>query len=103
MMGWYGAMGPLAGLAMIVFWVALLGLIMWAVRRLLPGNSGETTRANSESAVEILDRRLANGEIDMHDWQAQRSALMATQKESCLLYTSPSPRDRQKSRMPSSA
>ena len=26
-----------------------------------------------------------------------------TQKRSCLLYTSPSPRDRQKSRMPSSA
>ena len=26
-----------------------------------------------------------------------------TEKESCLLYTSPSPRDRQKSRMPSSA
>jgi putative membrane protein len=82
MMGWYGAMGPLAGLAVLVFWVALLGLIMWAVGRLLPGSSGEKTRANSESALEILDRRMANGEIDMHDWQAQRSALMATQKES---------------------
>ena len=82
MMGWYGAMGPLAGLAMLVFWVALLWLIIWAVGRLLPGSSGETTCAKSESPVEILDRRLANGEIDMHDWQAQRSALMATQKES---------------------
>jgi putative membrane protein len=82
MMGWYGAMGPLAGLAMIVFWLALLGLIMWAVARLLPGSSGETTRANSESALEILDRRMANGEVDMHDWQAQRSALMAAQKGS---------------------
>jgi putative membrane protein len=82
MMGWYGVMGPLAGFVMIVFWLALLGLIIWAVGRLLPGNSGETTRATSESAVEILDRRMANGEIDMHDWQAQRSALMATQKES---------------------
>jgi putative membrane protein len=82
MMGWYGGMGPLAGLAMFVFWLALLGLILWAVGRLLPGNSGETTRADSESAVEILDRRLANGEIDMHDWQAQRSALMGAQEES---------------------
>jgi putative membrane protein len=82
MMGWYGAMGPLAGLAMIVFWLSLLGLIVWAVGRVLPGNSGETTREDSESAVEILDRRLANGEINMHDWQAQRSALMATQTES---------------------
>ena len=82
MMGWHGAMGPLAGLAMLVFWVVLLGLIVWAVGRLLPGNSGETTRANSESAVEILDRRMANGEIEMHDWQAQRSALMATPRGS---------------------
>jgi len=81
-MGWHGAMGPLAGLAMLVFWVVLLGLIIWAVGRLLPGNSGETTRANSESALEILDRRMANGEIEMHDWQAQRSALIATQRGS---------------------
>ena len=30
-------------------------------------------------------------------------AIIATCGETCLLYTSPSPRDRQKSRMPSSA
>jgi uncharacterized membrane protein len=83
MMGWYGGgMGPLAGLAIIVFWVILFVLIVWAVGRLLPGNGGETIAGNSESAVEILDRRLADGEIDMHDWQARRSALMATQGES---------------------
>jgi uncharacterized membrane protein len=83
MMGWYGGgMSPIAGLAVIAFWVILFGLILWAVGRLLPGCSGETTTANSESAVEILDRRLANGEIDTHDWQARRSALMATQRES---------------------
>ena len=83
MMGWYGGgMGPLAGLAMIAFWAILLGLIVWAVGRLLPGSSGEMTAASSESAVEILDRRLASDEIDMQDWQARRSALMATQGES---------------------
>jgi putative membrane protein len=82
MMGWYGGMGSLAGFAVIVFWLSLLGLIMWAVGRLLPGSSGEMTTADSESAVEILDRRLANGEIDVHDWQAQRSVLMAAQEGS---------------------
>jgi hypothetical protein len=60
----------------------LLGGIWWGGGGLLPGSSRETTRKNSESAVEILDRRMANDEIDMHEWQAQRSALMATQKES---------------------
>ena len=34
---------------------------------------------------------------------AQKGNLMLLNKETCLLYTSPSPRDRQKSRMPSSA
>jgi putative membrane protein len=83
MMGWYGGgMGPLAGFVLIAFWVILLGLITWAVGRVLPGSSAETSAADSESAVEILDRRLADGEIDMHDWQARRSALMATQGES---------------------
>ena len=33
----------------------------------------------------------------------QKQELAEQQFESCLLYTSPSPRDRQKSRMPSSA
>ena len=34
---------------------------------------------------------------------AKDSAFQKKMKETCLLYTSPSPRDRQKSRMPSSA
>jgi hypothetical protein len=55
MMGWYGgAMGPLAGLAIIVFWVVMFVLIVWAVGRLLPGSSAETTVANSESAWRSL-------------------------------------------------
>ena len=42
----------------------------------------------------VIDITLASGSLmqDIHAWEV-----------SCLLYTSPSPRDRQKSRMPSSA
>ena len=37
-------------------------------------------------------------------WSARKAqALAKAYKKACLLYTSPSPRDRQKSRMPSSA
>ena len=35
--------------------------------------------------------------------QSEIAALKSQLNKSCLLYTSPSPRDRQKSRMPSSA
>jgi putative membrane protein len=81
MMGWYGGgMGPLGWLGMGVFWLLLLGLIVWLVVRLLPGSSGGTTRPAAESALEILDRRLASGEIDLAAWQAQRSALVAAQR-----------------------
>jgi len=78
MMGWYGGgMGLLGWLAMALFWLILLGLIVWLVTRLLPDGSGGTTRPTGESPLDILDRRLAMGEIDLDTWQAQRAALLA--------------------------
>jgi len=82
MMGWYGGgMGALGWLGMGLFWLILLGLIVWMVTRLLPGGrDDQATRSDSEPAVEILDRRMANGEIDTQTWQAQRAALLAAQR-----------------------
>ncbi len=81
MMGWYGnGMGPLMWLGMGLFWLVLLGLIVWLVLRLLPGSSEPATGGTSESAVEILDRRMANGEIDTETWQVQRAALLAARR-----------------------
>jgi putative membrane protein len=82
MMAWYGGgMGLLGWLAMGLFWLLLLGLIVWLVVRLLPGSGGGTTRDVGESALEILDRRLASGEIDLEAWKAHRAALVAAQSE----------------------
>ena len=81
MMSWYGGgMGPLGWLAMVVFWLILLGLIVWLVVRLVPGSSDGTMHAAGESPLEILDRRLARGELDLETWQAQRAALIAAWK-----------------------
>ena len=80
MMGWYGnGTGSLGWLGMGVFWLILLGLIVWLVMRLLPGSGGGTTRNTGESALEILDRRLASGQIDLEPWQTQRAALLGAQ------------------------
>jgi putative membrane protein len=82
MMGWYGGgMGGLMWLGMGLFWLILLGLIVWLVTRLLPASGEQPTRTSGESAVEILDRRMANGEMAMEVWQAQRAALLAAQRD----------------------
>jgi len=78
MMGWYGGeMSPVSGIAVVVFWLAVLALIVWLVGRLLPGVSGRTTSPPSESELEVLDRQLASGDIEMHAWQDQRGAFLA--------------------------
>ena len=73
MMGWYGdGTGALGWLGMGVFWLILLGLIVWLVMRLLPGSGRGTTRPTGESAAETLDRPLPRGEIDDQVVEAQR-------------------------------
>ena len=83
MMGWYGngGMSSLGWLGMGVFWLVLLGLIVWLVVRLLPEIGGGATRKTDESALEILDRRMASGQIDTAAWQAQRVALQGIQDD----------------------
>ena len=83
MMGWNngGGMGSLGWLGMGVFWLILLGLIVWLVVRLLPdsSNGSSAVRSTGDSALDILDRRLANGQMDLPSWQAQRAALLSVQ------------------------
>ena len=61
-------------------------------------------------SVLIVDKRLSLNETGIEAISALReelnedtAAILMTGDITCLLYTSPSPRDRQKSRMPSSA
>lgn len=77
MMGWYGDGVSWAHvLGMSVFWLILIGLVVLLVVQLLPGNDAGATRSTGDPALEILDRRLAVGEIDVDGWRAQRAALL---------------------------
>ena len=52
----------------------------------------------------FADNVNSRGEIFIFIWDdSEESAKLLRKNNNCLLYTSPSPRDRQKSRMPSSA
>ena len=55
-----------------------------------------------EEAYERCGLELRTG-YDLETAKRSMNLLLADWANSCLLYTSPSPRDRQKSRMPSSA
>jgi len=77
-MGWYGSgMGPGAWLLMGLFWVALLGLIVWLVVRLLPSSNRPAPEVTPPSPQDILDGRFARGEIDEQTYASQRAALSA--------------------------
>ena len=60
----------------------------------------QTTFQNIEESLKQLPHSL---QIEVFHYIEFLKSNYAKQSNSCLLYTSPSPRDRQKSRMPSSA
>lgn len=110
MMGWYG--GGMNGgiwLVMGLFWLLLIGAIVWLVVQLAtsgrrgamhrpwgpgpgaqppygqppygqaqygPGGWGPGARPGAESPFEVLDRRLASGEIDVATYQQLKATLL---------------------------
>lgn len=60
-------------LAMVLFWGAIVFLAVWLVRGAFDGQR----RGPSESPLEVLDRRLAQGAISPEDYQARRESLLA--------------------------
>ena len=77
MMNDYG-MGNGSGgwIVMVVVWVVLVGLIGFALVRLFGGGRRTSDAASAPTAREILDRRLATGEIDSktHDALSEQLA-----------------------------
>lgn len=78
MNGVYGGMGVGAWVLMAVFWVALIALIVWLAATLLPrARQADDARDLAERPQDILDRRLASGEIDPATYDALSSKLRA--------------------------
>lgn len=60
------------------FWLALLGVIIWAVVRLTTRRGQTPMQAPPPSAEEILRQRYARGEIDAQTFETMRERLQAT-------------------------
>ncbi|SPH24691.1 hypothetical protein DEA8626_03727 [Defluviimonas aquaemixtae] len=63
----YGLFG---GLMMVLFWVILLALVVIAVRWWMDQGAGKRS-----SALDILQERLAKGEIDPKEYAERKKAL----------------------------
>ncbi len=70
--GWGGMMGGwFGGPMMWVFWLGIIGLIIWAVSSM----SGTTRPGTHDEALEILRQRYARGEISREEYEQAREAL----------------------------
>jgi len=58
-------------IVMILFWTVLVLLVVWAVSQFRPAPT-------AERPLEILDRRLARGEIDADTYEQLRAKLTGT-------------------------
>ena len=82
--------------------VAIAGVVMLYVSKSSEGQQTEKTKTNLKEIKSSLDRLLANI-ANLQESQHKMPPSKITHYIDCLLYTSPSPRDRTRSRMPSSA
>jgi putative membrane protein len=76
-----GGAWVLMGIGMIIFWGLVIFGVVWLVRTLADqrasiGHGGEP------SALEVLDRRLAEGAISVEDYQERRRVLTGSARES---------------------
>ena len=61
-------------------------------------------KAVVEETVAVVEKpQVKEQPVKKEGWEVKDRIYFLVGNKSCLLYTSPSPRDRQKSRMPSSA
>jgi putative membrane protein len=61
---------------MSIFWIVLIGVIVWAAVRLAQRPGGvERGPRSRETPQEILDRRFASGEIDAEAYTQARDRL----------------------------
>ena len=81
-------------------------ILLVALLTLTACQKEETTTINGTTGIEqSISSKLANGEATITEETVvvKRSNSSKSVDNDCLLYTSPSPRDRTRSRMPSSA
>ena len=63
------------GFGMLLFWVLVIVLVVWLVRTWGPGHHSAPHGAPSESPLEVLDRRLAEGALSVDEYEKRKQIL----------------------------
>lgn len=71
--GWGWAMA----IAMVIIVLAAVALIVWVVRSSVAGRTSDAAAPSRETALDILDRRLAAGEITVEEHRQRADVLSA--------------------------
>jgi putative membrane protein len=74
MMYGYGIWWLIGTGLMILFWIAIILLVIWAVRSLFPRHMG----SGRDQALETLRQRYAKGEISSAEYEQARARLEHT-------------------------
>jgi putative membrane protein len=84
--GWNGLMMGgwiIGGLLMLLFWGAVIGVIVWIVRELSRPRAGRSDQVNAppvqydDRALQIAQERYARGEISREQYEEIRQTLRA--------------------------
>ena len=71
---WHSGNAWWMGLMMLVFWTAVIVLIIWSVRSRSAGGSSVDSPT---TALDVLAERYARGEIDEEEYRLRRTTLQA--------------------------
>ena len=77
MMGWGYGMGWFGQIIMLAFWIAVIVGIVFLIRWLVLSTRASGNKTHSEdSALEILRKRYARGEIDKEEFEEKKKDLI---------------------------
>ena len=73
-MGW-GMMGWFGPIMMLVFWAVIIIAVIFLIRRLMASSRGVNAPRTEDSALEILKKRYARGEIKKEEFEQMKKDL----------------------------
>jgi putative membrane protein len=75
MLGW-GMLAWFAPLMMLIFWIAIILAIIFFIRWLIVSSRSRQSSASQESALEILKKRYARGEVGKEEFEEKKRDLL---------------------------